>query len=77
MSSRESQYYKFDKEGHYSSVCRSTGKSVKVHEVQVQPAASAAQYQNCIPDKYTAVCFNNDVHTLKTATVKSLNNPWP
>ena len=75
MSSKEATCYKCGKEGHYSSVCRSKGKNVKVHEVETEPAA--AQYQTCIPEEYTAMYFNADVHNLKTATVKSLNNPRP
>ena len=63
------------KEGHYSSVCWSKGKNVKVHEVQAQ--ATAAQYKNCNPEECTAVYCNTDVHNIKTAIVKSLNNPRP
>ena len=59
----------------YSSVCRSKGKNVKVYGKKSQLAA--AQYQDCNPEEYTSEYFNADVHTLKTANVKTLNYPRP
>ena len=73
---KKAMCYRCGKEGHYSSVYRSKGKNVKVHEEQAWQGA-AGKYQNCIPEEYTAVYFGADVNTLKTATVKSLNNPRP
>ena len=67
--------YKCIKEGHYSSVYRCQGKNFKVHGVQAQPAT--AQYQNNIPEEYTELYFNADVHNHKAAAVKNLNSPRP
>ena len=39
--SKKATCWKYGKEGHYSSVCRSKGKNIKVHEVEAKPAAEA------------------------------------
>ena len=70
---KKAKCFKCEKEGHYSSVCKSKSKDARVNELQAQPAA-APKYVDCIPDEYEPVHFNAPIHHLKSVTIESLNH---